>query len=58
MAKAKMVSMEGLTPKQKATMKKHSVHHSQSHMKYMVGVMRNGKSFKQAHNLAMKKVGK
>ena len=53
-----MVNMDGLSSKQKATMKKHSAHHSQSHMKYMVGVMRNGKSFKQAHNLAMKKVGK
>ena len=56
--KVKMVNMDGLSAKQKAMMKKHAKHHNQSHMKYMVGVMRNGKTFKQAHEIAMKKVGK
>ena len=58
MAKAKMVNMDGLSAKQKTMMKKHAKHHNQSHMKYMVGVMRNGKTFKQAHEIAMEKVGK
>ena len=29
-----------------------------AHMKYMIGVMRNGKSFSEAHEIAMKKIGK
>mgnify|MGYP003113242785 CR=1 FL=1 len=58
MAKAKMVSMEGLTPKQKATMKKHSAHHTLAHMKYMVALMRKGQSFTQSHKITMKNIGK
>jgi hypothetical protein len=39
-------------------MNKHKEHHSIAHMKYMVGAMRNGKSFSEAHKIAMKKIGK
>tara|TARA_R100001463_G_scaffold103948_2_gene158443 strand:- start:76 stop:249 length:174 start_codon:yes stop_codon:yes gene_type:complete len=56
--KAKMVNMDGLNPKQKATMKKHSVHHSLAHMKYMVALMRKGKSFNSAHKISMNRIGK
>tara|TARA_R100001510_G_scaffold16650_1_gene14045 strand:- start:9611 stop:9784 length:174 start_codon:yes stop_codon:yes gene_type:complete len=56
--KAKMVNMDGLSAKDKASMKKHSAHHSISHMKYMIAIMRRGQSFQKAHKLAMQKVGK
>lgn len=58
MKKIKKLDMDGLSKKEQATMKKHSGHHSMEHMKYMIGVMRNGKSFSEAHEIAMKKVGK
>tara|TARA_R100000734_G_C3318950_1_gene113873 strand:+ start:3320 stop:3502 length:183 start_codon:yes stop_codon:yes gene_type:complete len=56
--KIKKVDMGGLSKKEQSTMKKHAEHHSLAHLKYMIGVMRNGKSFKEAHMLAQKKVGK
>ena len=57
MAKA-IKKSKGLTDKQKATMKKHSVHHSAKHMASMKKAMLSGKTFTQAHTIAMKKVGK
>jgi len=56
--KIKKLNMSGLSSKEKSNMMKHSSHHSLEHMKYMIGVMRNGGSFKEAHEAAMKKVGK
>ena len=47
-----------LTPKQQATLKKHSVHHSAKHMAMMRKEMRAGTSFTAAHKKAQKKVGK
>ena len=58
MKKIKKLNMEGLSKKDQAAMKKHSSHHSVDHMLYMIGVMRKGGSFKKAHELAMKKIGK
>ena len=49
---------KGLTDRQKATMKKHSVHHSAKHMAYMKEAMLSGKSFTEAHKEAIKKTGK
>jgi hypothetical protein len=46
-----------LTAKQKATMKKHSEHHSAKHMAEMKKAMLAGKTFTQAHNIAKKKIG-
>ena len=43
---------------QQATLKKHSVHHTKKHMSSMKKAMKKGKSFKQAHNKAMRKVGR
>tara|TARA_Y100000592_G_C5439190_1_gene302447 strand:- start:338 stop:511 length:174 start_codon:yes stop_codon:yes gene_type:complete len=56
--KVKAVNMDGLSNRQKATMKKHSVHHTLAHMKYMVALMRKGQSFTQAHKITMKNIGK
>ena len=56
--KIKKINMGGLSKRQQSTMKKHAEHHSLEHLKYMIGVMRNGKSFSEAHKLAQKKVGK
>ena len=47
-----------LTGGQKKTMKKHSKHHTKKHMSSMTKAMKKGKTFKQAHNKAMRKVGK
>ena len=47
-----------LTKRQASTLKKHSVHHTASHMKLMRKLMKEGKSFSAAHTQAMKKVGK
>jgi len=48
----------GLTKAQEKKLKKHSKHHSAKHMSAMKKDMKAGKSFNQAHNKAMKKVGK
>ena len=53
-----MVKTKTLTAKQKEMLKKHKVHHTAKHMAQMRKDMRNGKSFYQAHKIAMKKVGK
>ena len=54
----KGVSLEGLTDRQKSTMAKHSVHHTKKHMQVMADAMKKGKTFKEAHTIAMRKVGK
>tara|TARA_R100001377_G_C3187563_1_gene109206 strand:- start:1409 stop:1582 length:174 start_codon:yes stop_codon:yes gene_type:complete len=57
MAKA-IKKSKGLTDRQKATMKKHSVHHTSKHMNLMEKLMLSGKTFEQAHTIAQKQVGK
>lgn len=47
-----------LTKKQKEMLKKHSVHHTKKHMDEMKKLMLAGKTFKQAHDITMKKIGK
>ena len=47
-----------LTKKQKEMLKKHSVHHTKKHMDEMKKLMLSGKTFKQAHDITMKKIGK
>lgn len=50
--------MAELTKRQKATMKKHSKHHTPRHMRLMTSLMKNqGKTFTEAHKQAQKKVG-
>ena len=58
-AKKKKMMIKGadvsdLTPRQQATMKKHSG----KHMKAMTSMMKKGTSFTEAHKKAQKKVGK
>ena len=50
--------MAKLNLSQMKKLKAHSAHHTPKHMKEMKVLMRDGKSFDQAHKLAMKKVGK
>tara|TARA_R100000152_G_C6702705_1_gene131900 strand:- start:458 stop:631 length:174 start_codon:yes stop_codon:yes gene_type:complete len=57
MAKIKKTT-DGLTDRQKDTLKKHSKHHTKKHMDMMIRLMKEGKTFTEAHNIAMKKVGK
>tara|TARA_R100000654_G_scaffold110_2_gene411 strand:- start:1442 stop:1642 length:201 start_codon:yes stop_codon:yes gene_type:complete len=54
----KGADVSDLTPRQQATMKKHSVHHTGKHMKAMTSMMKKGTSFTEAHKKAQKKVGK
>ena len=46
-----------LTQRQKNTLKKHSKHHTKKHMTLMRKLMKAGKTFTQAHKIAIKKVG-
>jgi len=50
--------IEGLTDRQIETLEKHKKHHTKKHMDMMINLMRDGKTFTEAHNIAMKKVGK
>jgi len=49
---------KSLSKRQEATMKKHSKHHSERHMRMMRSKMLQGMSFTEAHKEAQKKVGK
>ena len=57
MKKIKKVNMDGLKDSQKKMLSKHSKHHTIKHMQEMIALMRQGKTFKQSHNIAMDKVG-
>ena len=56
--KVKGIKVDALTKKQQNVLKKHSKHHTVKHIRSMVTAMRGGATFKQSHNIAMKKVGK
>tara|TARA_R100000742_G_C4217596_1_gene42261 strand:+ start:158 stop:316 length:159 start_codon:yes stop_codon:yes gene_type:complete len=47
-----------LSPAMKKKLKEHSKHHSLKHMNQMKKDIMNGATFKEAHDRAMKKVGK
>ena len=47
-----------LTKRQKDTLNRHKVHHTKKHMDIMKKEMLKGKTFKQAHDTAIKKYGK
>ena len=50
---------KNLTIRQKKTMNRHARHHSLKHMKEMSKDLESGRfTFAQAHNRAMRKVGK
>ena len=46
------------TDRQKAAMQRHAEHHTKKHMVEMRRLMKVGKTFTEAHKMAMKKVGK
>jgi len=46
-----------LTKRQKETLARHKKHHTAKHMAFMRKEMNKGKTFTEAHKLAMKKVG-
>ena len=54
----KGINLKGLTATQKRQMSRHKVHHTKAHLKTMAAAMRKGKTFKQSHDIAMKKTGK
>ena len=56
--KIKGISTSGLNQRQIGAMKSHSKHHTVKHLRSMVSSMKSGKTFKQSHVSAMKKVGK
>tara|TARA_B100001094_G_scaffold279729_1_gene290061 strand:+ start:1052 stop:1198 length:147 start_codon:yes stop_codon:yes gene_type:complete len=47
-----------LSKRQTNALKKHKVHHTNKHMAEMKKLMNKGKTFTEAHKMAMKKVGK
>tara|TARA_Y100001937_G_scaffold21365_1_gene30104 strand:+ start:109 stop:291 length:183 start_codon:yes stop_codon:yes gene_type:complete len=56
--KIKGVSMNGLNKRQVGAMKRHSKHHTAKHLRTMVQAMKKGKTFRESHNIAMKKSGR
>tara|TARA_R100000353_G_scaffold174047_1_gene141266 strand:- start:1077 stop:1304 length:228 start_codon:yes stop_codon:yes gene_type:complete len=56
--KEKKMKKSGLTDKQIKSLEKHKVHHTSKHMSTMRKEMKKGKSFKEAHSIAMSMVGK
>ena len=56
--KIKGVNISKLSPREQDAMKKHSVHHSPNHIKIMVQAILSGRTFTQAHEIAMKLTGK
>lgn len=47
-----------LTQRQKDTLERHSKHHTKKHMKEMIKLMKQDKTFGEAHKIAMSNVGK
>ncbi len=39
-------------------LREHAKHHTKNHIDMMKKLMREGKTFSQAHNITMKKIGK
>ena len=50
--------IKDLTPRQQKTMRSHARHHSLKHMRAMARDMKKGKSFRQAHLSAQRRIGK
>ena len=56
--KPAMKPKKDLSPRQKALMKEHKVHHTKKHMDEMKRLMNKGLCFEQEHEKTMKKIGK
>jgi|TARA_R100000329_G_scaffold52181_1_gene47996 hypothetical protein len=50
--------IKDLKPRQQKTMRSHARHHSLKHMRAMARDMKRGRTFRQAHISAQRKVGK
>ena len=50
--------VKDLKHRQRQTMNRHARHHSLKHMRSMANAMKKGATFSQAHNRAMRSVGK
>tara|TARA_R100001015_G_C4569193_1_gene127557 strand:- start:465 stop:647 length:183 start_codon:yes stop_codon:yes gene_type:complete len=50
--------IKDLKPRQQKTMRSHARHHSLKHMRAMATDMKKGRTFRQAHISAQRKVGK
>ena len=46
--------IKGLNTRQKKTMRKHARHHSLRHMRQMASAMKKGRTFAQAHRIALR----
>ena len=58
MLKKKNNKSKNLTTAQKNKLKDHAKHHTSKHMTLMKAHMKSGKSFTEAHKIAMRSVGK
>ena len=56
--KPAMRPKKDLSARQKSLMKEHKSHHTKKHMDMMTKLMKQGHCFEQAHEKAMKTVGK
>jgi|TARA_B100000424_G_scaffold270365_1_gene269507 hypothetical protein len=54
----KRKKLKKLTKRQQATLRRHRAHHTKKHMTLMVKLMKEGKTFTQAHKAAQRKVGR
>lgn len=56
--KRKIINDSGLNKSQKSALHKHSIHHTEKHIKSMIMNIKKGRSFKDSHLIAIKKLGK
>ena len=56
--KKNIINQSGLNALQKKALHKHSIHHSEKHLKSMIMNIKKGRSFKDSHMIALKKLGK
>ena len=52
-----LLDQKEISAKDEIKLKKHSDHHTEKHIKMMTRMMKEGKSFDEAHEAAQKKVG-
>tara|TARA_R100001510_G_C7587118_1_gene158031 strand:+ start:500 stop:652 length:153 start_codon:yes stop_codon:yes gene_type:complete len=50
--------MDKIGKRQQAALKAHSKHHTKKHMAFMRKLIKEGATFTESHNKAMKKIGK
>ena len=58
MARKRRTKRKSLTKRQQSALRRHARHYTKKHMTAMRKAMRSGKTFTQAHKMAMRRVGK